>query len=79
MQLSITAFDSLPDPRAENVRHDLGEILIIAFIASRSGCGGQVGMWIARRERQFGPASHLFDRQRYFMNARRIGSNVAPR
>jgi hypothetical protein len=33
MQLFLTAFESIPDPRAENVRHDLVEILLIAFLA----------------------------------------------
>jgi predicted transposase YbfD/YdcC len=39
MQLFIAAFESVPDPRAENVRHDLVEILIVAFIAVL--CGAQ--------------------------------------
>jgi DDE_Tnp_1-associated len=33
MQLFPAAFESVPDPRAENVRHDLVEILLIAFLA----------------------------------------------
>jgi hypothetical protein len=33
MQLFLTTFESVPDPRAENVRHDLVEILLIAFLA----------------------------------------------
>jgi len=40
MQLFIAAFENVPDPRAENVRHDLGEILIIAFIAVLCGAQG---------------------------------------
>lgn len=40
MQLSIAAFESVPDPRAENVRDDLGEIPIIAFIAVLCGAQG---------------------------------------
>jgi hypothetical protein len=40
MQLFIAALESVPDPRAENVRHDLGEILNIAFIAVLSGPQG---------------------------------------
>ena len=40
MQLFIAAFESVPDPRAENVRHDLGEIVIIAFIAVLCGAQG---------------------------------------
>jgi predicted transposase YbfD/YdcC len=39
MQLFIAAFEDVPDPRAENVRHDLAEILIVAFIAVL--CGAQ--------------------------------------
>lgn len=39
MQLLLSAFESVPDPRAENTRHDLVEILIIAFIAVL--CGAQ--------------------------------------
>src|SRR5215469_11902847 len=37
MQLFLTAFESVPDPSAENVRHDLVEILLIAFVL----CGAQ--------------------------------------
>jgi predicted transposase YbfD/YdcC len=39
MQLFLAAFQSVPDPRAENTRHDLSEILIIAFLAVL--CGAQ--------------------------------------
>jgi predicted transposase YbfD/YdcC len=37
MQLFLTAFESVSDPRAENTRHDLVEILLIAFLAVLSG------------------------------------------
>jgi len=37
MQLFIAAFESVPDPRAENARHELVELLIIAFIAVLCG------------------------------------------
>jgi predicted transposase YbfD/YdcC len=37
MQLFLKAFESVPDPRAENVRHDLIEILLIAFLAVLCG------------------------------------------
>ena len=40
MQLFIAAFDSVPDPRADNVRHDLGEMLMIAFVAVLCGAQG---------------------------------------
>src|SRR5262249_53198647 len=39
MQLFLTPFESVPDPRAENVRHDLVEIMLIAFLAVL--CGAQ--------------------------------------
>jgi hypothetical protein len=39
MQLFLAAFESVPDPRAENVRHDLVEVLLIAFVAVL--CGAQ--------------------------------------
>ena len=39
MQLFLTAFESVPDPRAENSRHDLVEILLVAFLAVL--CGAQ--------------------------------------
>lgn len=37
MQLFLTAFQSVPDPRAENTRHNLAELLIIAFLAILCG------------------------------------------
>jgi hypothetical protein len=37
MQQLISAFKSVPDPRADNVRHDLVEVLIVAFIAVLCG------------------------------------------
>jgi predicted transposase YbfD/YdcC len=37
MQLFLAAFESVPDPRADNTRHDLVEILLIAFLAVLCG------------------------------------------
>jgi predicted transposase YbfD/YdcC len=37
MQLFLTAFESVPDPRAENSRHNLVEVLLIAFLAVLCG------------------------------------------
>jgi len=37
MQLFVAAFREVPDPRAENTRHDLVEILMIAFLAVPCG------------------------------------------
>ena len=57
MHLFIAAFQGVPDPRAENVRHDLVDLLIIAFIAVL--CGAQNCSEIA----EFGREKHkLFKR-----------------
>ena len=57
MQLFIAAFQGVPDPRAENVRHDLVDLLIIAFIAVL--CGARNCSEIA----EFGREKHkLFER-----------------
>jgi predicted transposase YbfD/YdcC len=37
MHLFLTAFEDVPDPRAENTRHDLGELLVIAFVSVLCG------------------------------------------
>jgi predicted transposase YbfD/YdcC len=37
MQLFLAAFESVPDPRADNTRHDLVEVLLIAFLAVLCG------------------------------------------
>ena len=33
MHLFLPAFEDVPDPRAANARHDLGELLVIAFVS----------------------------------------------
>ena len=33
MHILLSAFDAFPDPRASNARHDLGELLVIAFVS----------------------------------------------
>ena len=37
MDIFLSAFDDVPDPRAENTRHDLGELLVIAFVSVLCG------------------------------------------
>ncbi|WP_254251338.1 transposase family protein [Loktanella salsilacus] len=32
MQIFLSAYDDVPDSRASNARHDLGELLVIAFV-----------------------------------------------
>lgn len=44
MQLFLAAFQRVPDPRALNVRHNLAELLIIAFLAVLCGATDCVGM-----------------------------------
>jgi predicted transposase YbfD/YdcC len=40
MQLLLSAFQSVPDPRAPNKQHDLAELLAIAFVAVLCGAAG---------------------------------------
>lgn len=44
MQIFLSAFDEIPDPRADNARHDLGELLVIAFVAVLCGATTCAGM-----------------------------------
>ena len=37
MHLFLSAFEEIPDHRAENARHDLGELLVIAFVSVLCG------------------------------------------
>ena len=37
MHIFLSAFEDIPDPRAENARHDLGELLVIAFVSVLCG------------------------------------------
>ena len=37
MHIFLSAFDDIADPRAENARHDLGELLVIAFVSVLCG------------------------------------------
>ena len=37
MDIFLSAFDDVPDPRGENARHDLGELLVIAFVSVLCG------------------------------------------
>jgi hypothetical protein len=44
VQLLLTAFESVHDPRAGNVRHQLVGLLLIGFLAVPCGTTGDVGM-----------------------------------
>ena len=44
MHLFLAAFDGVPDPRAENARHDLGELLVIALVSVLCGAASCVEM-----------------------------------
>lgn len=37
MQIFLSASEAIPDPRASNARHDLGELLVIAFVSVLCG------------------------------------------
>ena len=48
MQIFLSAFDDVPDPRADNARHDLGELLVVAFVAVLCGamsCADMAAFW----------------------------------
>ena len=40
----LAAFDDIPDPRADNARHDLCELLVVGFIAVPCGTASCAGM-----------------------------------
>ena len=44
MKLFLAALEDVPDPRAGNARHDLAELLIVAFLAILCGGTGCVEM-----------------------------------
>ncbi|PIL22214.1 hypothetical protein P775_00375 [Puniceibacterium antarcticum] len=33
MHIFLSAFEDIPDPRAKNARHNLDELLVIAFVS----------------------------------------------
>ncbi|MFU8779333.1 MAG: transposase family protein [Roseovarius sp.] len=37
MNIFLSAFEDIPDPRAENARHDLRELLVVAFVSVLCG------------------------------------------
>ena len=52
MDIFLTAFDDIPDPRTDNARHDLGELLVIAFVAVLCGATGCAGMAMFGRAKE---------------------------
>ncbi len=52
MDIFLTAFDDIPDPRADNARHDLGELLVIAFVAVLCGATSCAGMAMFGRAKE---------------------------
>ena len=49
MHLFLSAFNDVPDPRADNARHDLSELLVIAFVAVLCGATTCAGMAVFGR------------------------------
>jgi len=37
MDIFLAAFDDIPDPRVDNARHDLCELLVVGFVAVLCG------------------------------------------
>ena len=54
MQILLDAFDEMPDPRASNARHNLGELLVISFVSVVCGVSYCAEM------AAFGRAKHVF-------------------
>ncbi|RYH06011.1 ISAs1 family transposase [Tropicimonas sp. IMCC6043] len=52
IDIFLTAFDDIPDPRADNARHDLGELLVIAFVAVLCGATSCAGMAMFGRAKE---------------------------
>jgi hypothetical protein len=44
MDIFLAAFDDIPDPRADNARHDLCELLVVSFVAVLCGATNCAGM-----------------------------------
>jgi len=44
MEIFIAAFNDIPDPRAGNARHDLCELLVVAFVAVLCGATSRAEM-----------------------------------
>ncbi|WP_295179911.1 transposase family protein [Shimia sp.] len=51
MRIFLAAFDEVPAPRASNARHDLGGLLVIAFVlvlCGSSSCNAMVAFGRAK-------------------------------
>ena len=44
MDIFLAAFNDIPDPRADNARHDLCELLVVAFVAVLCGATSRAEM-----------------------------------
>lgn len=55
MQIFLSAFEDIPDPRASNARYDLGELLVIAFVSVLCGSSSCAEMATFGRAKE-----HLF-------------------
>lgn len=52
MRMFLSAFEDVPDPRTENARHDLGELLVIAFLSVLYGATSCAEMAAFGREKE---------------------------
>ncbi len=53
MDSFLAAFDDVPDPRADNARHDLCELLVVGFVAVLCGATSCAGMADFGRAKQY--------------------------
>ena len=65
MHLFLSAFEDVPDPRAENTRQDLGEFLVIAFVSVLCGATSCAEMAAFGRSKE-----HVFREIPYWGSAR---------
>ena len=52
MDIFLAAFDDIPDPRADNARHDLCELLVVGFVAVLCGATSCAEMANFGREKE---------------------------
>lgn len=52
MEIFIAAFDDIPDPHADNARHDLCELLVMAFVAVLCGATSRAEMATSDRAKE---------------------------
>lgn len=78
MHLFLSAFNDVPDPRADKARHDLSELLVIAFVAVL--CGATTCASVPSPQRSFPISSALstLPVERTFSSMTSPGVDITP-